>query len=366
VRTLSLMCLLVASLPVTAQPLRLQDGDRVVWLGSTLIEREQLSAWWETALITRFPGQQILFRNLGWSGDTVFGHARAGFGSVADGFRQLKEHTLSLQPTVLLIAYGTNEAFAGPSGLPEFRKGLDTLLDTLAATKARLILFGPPRQGDMGRPLPDPTQNNRHFRLYADAIRETAQKRSLTYIDLYDLLGDPAAVRPAITDNGLHLNERGYRWSAPRLADALCGPSEEIAVAIKNPSGEAYTLPRLPLGPITFRCAGLKQGKFALHLDGKPVATASAADWAKGVAVEAGPDVEQREKLRQAIIARNELYFHRWRPQNVTYLFGFRKHEQGQNAREIPQFDPLVAAREKEIATLSRPVQHRCAFVAVP
>ena len=64
------------------------------------------------------------------------------------------------------------------------------------------------------------------------------------------------------------------------------------------------------------------------------------------------------EKLREAIIEKNRLYFHRWRPQNETYLFGFRKHEQGQNAREIPLFDPLVEAKEKEIAKLRRPVPH--------
>ena len=56
--------------------------------------------------------------------------------------------------------------------------------------------------------------------------------------------------------------------------------------------------------------------------------------------------------LRSAILAKNELYFHRWRPANNTYLFLFRKHEQGQNAKEIPLFDPLVAEREQEIAKL--------------
>jgi hypothetical protein len=72
-----------------------------------------------------------------------------------------------------------------------------------------------------------------------------------------------------------------------------------------------------------------------------------------------GPDVDQVERLRQAIIEKNRLYFYRWRPQNETYLFGFRKQEQGQNAREIPQFDPLVARLEEEIVTLSIPVSHR-------
>lgn len=43
------------------------------------------------------------------------------------------------------------------------------------------------------------------------------------------------------------------------------------------------------------------------------------------------------------------------RPQNITYLTGFRKHEQGNNAVEIAQFDPLVEKAEKEIAELLKP-----------
>ena len=71
-----------------------------------------------------------------------------------------------------------------------------------------------------------------------------------------------------------------------------------------------------------------------------------------------GPSLDQAEKLRLAIVAKNRLYFDRWRPANETYLFGFRKHEQGQNAKEIPQFDPLIERLEKEIAKLRVPVKH--------
>ena len=66
-----------------------------------------------------------------------------------------------------------------------------------------------------------------------------------------------------------------------------------------------------------------------------------------------------REKLRRLIVEKNELYFHRWRPQNVTYLFGFRKHEQGNNAVEIPKFDPLIEVKEKEIHDLARSLSAR-------
>lgn len=284
--------LLALALAVPAAPaaeaFKLDDGDRVVFLGNTLIEREQLYGWWELALTTRFPGKKITFRNLGWSGDTVFGHARAGFGDVAHGYKQLVEHTLSLKPTVLFIAYGTNESFDGETGLLPFTKGLNRLLDDLEKTGARIILLGPLRQADMGRPLPDPTKNNRNLRLYADAIRDAAKARKHTFVDLYELLGDLTKVKGA-THNGIHLTSEGYRWSAGELMKAL----------------------------------GLPGG-------------------------EAGADLE---KIRKLLVEKNELYFHRWRPQNVTYLFGFRKHEQGQNAREIPLFDPLVEAQEKEIAS---------------
>ena len=88
------------------------------------------------------------------------------------------------------------------------------------------------------------------------------------------------------------------------------------------------------------------------------VATADSADWKEGVILESGPEFDQAQALRAAINRKNDLFFYRWRPQNITYLLGFRKHEQGNNAVEIPQFDPLVAEQEKSIARLKKPVPH--------
>lgn len=57
-------------------------------------------------------------------------------------------------------------------------------------------------------------------------------------------------------------------------------------------------------------------------------------------------------ELRDLINNKNRLFFHRWRPQNEIYIFGARKHEQGNNAVEIPLFDPLVEKEEEKIAAL--------------
>ena len=69
--------------------------------------------------------------------------------------------------------------------------------------------------------------------------------------------------------------------------------------------------------------------------------------------------------LNEAINEKNTLFFHRYRPQNETYLLLFRKHEQGNNAAEIPQFDPLIAELEKKIAELKMPVKPKYELIKV-
>ncbi|NNJ24809.1 hypothetical protein [Alienimonas chondri] len=56
--------------------------------------------------------------------------------------------------------------------------------------------------------------------------------------------------------------------------------------------------------------------------------------------------------LRDLIREKNDLFLQRHRPQNETYLRGFRAHEQGNNAVEIQKFEPLVAAKDEQIQAL--------------
>jgi lysophospholipase L1-like esterase len=387
---LALLPLAVAAPAVrAAEPFALKDGDRVVFVGNTLIEREQRYAYWETAFTSRYPDKNVTFRNLGWSGDTVFGDARAGFGTQKDGFNHLKEHVLSLKPTVIIVGYGGNEAFDGPGGLPKFEKGLNTLLDTFAPVKARIVLLGPPPQEDLGRPLPDPAEQNKNLRLYSDKIRDVAKQRELLFVDLYDLFGEMAKSPAArLTDNGIHLDAQGYYrtvqaldkgfalpdagWSVELTAKQTDGVQARRATVEKQGARSfkvtAQALPAPPppadapakLAPQTERVlkiVGLT-GPHTLFIDGKEIASADVDGWAKGVKIDGDPDVKEAEQLREAIREKNRLYFHRWRPQNETYLFGFRKHEQGKNSVEIPQFDPLVQKQEEEIAKLRVPVAH--------
>jgi lysophospholipase L1-like esterase len=57
----------------------------------------------------------------------------------------------------------------------------------------------------------------------------------------------------------------------------------------------------------------------------------------------------RNEELESLIVKKNQQFFHRHRPQNETYLLLFRKHEQGNNAVELPQFDPVVDELDRQI-----------------
>ena len=372
----------------------LTEGDRVVLVGSTLVEREPETGYLETRLTARYPDRAITFRNLGWSGDTVFAASRPrlkdGSGPAGDGFDNLKVHVETLRPTVLVVGYGAVESFDGEAGLPRFLQGLDRVLALAAPTRARVVVLGPNRQEHLAPPLPDPTPHNADLVRYRDALRDVAAKRGEPFVDLFSRLDDGAKSTPPhpLTDNGLHLNPYGYwrlaaavedglglaprPWSVRVEGDKVEAEGTTAAAVVRTADGLRFRLHDAALPPPpapdgsparaadarVVRVAGLAPGRYALKVDGAVVAAADSAAWKAGVSVGRGPEFDQVEALRAAIVGKNLLYFHRWRPQNETYLFGFRKYEQGQNAREIPEFDPLIAAREAEIARLRVPADH--------
>ena len=381
-----------------AAEFELHDGDEVVFVGNTFIERDQAYGYLETMLTARWPDRSITFRNLGWSGDTVWGEARAGFDRPEDGFRRLLQSVSEQRPTVIVLGYGLNESFAGEPGVPRFRQGLTALLEQFEKTDAAIVLLSPLPHAQSGLPYPDPESRNRDLRTYTDLIREIAEQRGHRFTDLFrrmeSVMHAPGARR--LSDNGIHLSEYGYwlLWfqAGREFGIKLGGPVKPIgksdSVSLESslpakvenfsatPRGYRFdlTYPWLPnlqapgvkvtaAGPAGryLLVRGLPPGSYHVEIDGTIV---EASDFQLQASVLVplplghAPEAGQVEELRRAIIQKNRLYFHRWRPQNETYLFGFRKHEQGQNAAEVPKFDPLVEELEAHIAKLRVPAKH--------
>ena len=389
-----------------------RDGDRIAFVGNEFFEREADQGYIETELTTRFPDKNLTFRNLGYSGDTVRADARnlcsgwATFGPADQGFDRLKDLIQHVKPTLVFVAYGMNESFEGPKGVEPFVQGLGRMLDMLAASSApdvRFVLVSPIRHEDLGRPLPDPTEHNKNITLYLDAMEKVAHDRRCAFINLFTTLGDGTrdAFHTPFTFDGIHLTAYGYwrtamameramgygprGWSVETDAKLRTDPKTHGAKALSIEWGTGNMLSLsckvasaiLPIPPApedspkvlregavlpdqrrTFGVTGLSPDKtYVLTVDGQAI-DATGKQWAAGLQMGEPPDLDQEREVRMLIVAKNFDFFNFWRPDNDTYIFGYRKHEQGRNAVEIPRFEPLVEAKEARIAVFRVPFAH--------
>ena len=401
-----------------------REGDHVVLLGGTFIERAQSFGHLECALLQHVAGKHVTMRNLGWSADTVFAESRGIFDSPEKGYLRMIEHVRAEEPSVILVSYGQNEALsfaAGDAGLTRFRDGLQKLCGDLQTTGAELVLLSPHPFLTAPPPIPDASRWNPRLLQFADVVRDVAASRNCAFVDLQssldedmqkvhvagrcpppagltDLQQHPAlveAIHSVWTDNGMHWTSAGYAAISPVLASRLTGTPLHPAEIVIDLTKRTATASGGELRDIQWDDAGgqIRQLQFRalqpsvvpLRIDLRsdmtmnlPETLSVSSSGEDGLSTELmvcpstdsddkqlvfTDDQNQRyERLRQLVVRKNELYFHRWRPQNITYLFGFRKHEQGNNASEIAQFDPLIAELERQIAAASAPEWVRITF----
>lgn len=279
--------------PAAPKTFAFKNGDRVALIGNTVLERDQTYGYLESTLALALGDTSVTVRNLAWSGDTVFGHARSYFGPPSEGLERLSSHIEMIKPTVAVLCYGSEMAFERLGGLPDFLTAYRQLLDRIRSKSpgVRFVIVAPPPLETLPPPLPDQTDANRNLSSLRDALRKFALMQNAFFVDWFELMGGvPAPGRAArpLTENGVHYTEEGYQKLAATLVQGLGLKVPQVAEAEMAP-------------------------------------------------------------LRKAVREKDVLFFRRWRPTNETYLFGFRKHEQGQNAAEIPMFDPLIEAADKHV-----------------
>jgi len=265
-----------------------KPGDRVVLVGSGWVERMHHHPWLETMLTMQVPG--LTFRNIGWSGDTVFGDARAVFGARADGYQRLNRDMDYAAPKLAILCYGENEAFGNAQERGAFIEGYRKLIQDMRRHECRTVLVIPRLRENAGAGFPDPTRYNQNLSSMAASIRTLAQELQCGLIDLEKFAPDQR-----FTSDGVDWSNEGYRQSAREIMKQL--------------------------------------GFSSLAIDRVDSANSNTT-----------------QELQRLIRAKNEWFFHRYRPQNETYLFLFRKHEQGNNAVEVEQMERHVAEGEQAIA----------------
>jgi lysophospholipase L1-like esterase len=353
----------------------LSHGDRVVFLGNSLFENELQYGYLEFALTTRWPDRDITFRNLGWSGDTVFGEARSYYTTPPTPYELMIQQLRDAKPTVVFLAYGANESEGGEAGIPTFTKGLLDLLEKIEELGAQTVLFSPIPLISSSPSELFSTRNN-SLKLYSSAIEEMALDQEIIFVDVMDPLQDLAEAF-TLSDDGVHLNGMGYYYLALLMEKELGLSSREWSIIIdtKDQQVESTIPVNLLSGnqPLQFRIKeemlplplpdphltaaprrilkveGLKKGFYSLSLHGNQVITVSAKKLSEGIEINQGAPFQQSHQLLDLIIQKNNMFFQQYRPLNRTYIIGFRSYEQGRHVKGLEDLNIIIDYLEGQI-----------------
>lgn len=400
-------------------PFQFEDGDRVVFVGATFFERAQLSEHLEATLAGTLGNKRVIFRNLGWSADTTYADSRGIFDRPEVGYLRMVEHIRAEEPTVAMICYGQNEALTAGLTPEQYSDQLGRLLDELTASGIACVLVSPHELLPAAPPVPSPSRFNSRIKVYSETTGSVAQSRGLLFVDVFsgftkqlrdidyainscykmppeveEKQGDSDSssnwIYHSLAENGMHFTDYGYACASLVFRDRLLNIPANLPVVEVDGSAKIVTSSDAEIRNVKWNPDDATMVSFEVQekmLSALPLVISAGAASAKDVALnggvisqgEASQELRQRsflaakdspfkqgrsfateanpqyEAIRKLLLKKNELYFHRWRPQNITYLFGFRKHEQGNNAADIAKFDPFIQDLEKQIHELQQP-----------
>lgn len=270
----------------------LKSGDRIALIGNALAERMQHDGWLESYIQMEHPGDSLVFRNLGYSGDQINYRPRSH-----KGFGDSHSHLTDVKANVVFAFFGYNESY---DDKPEEYKNIvsewidysrEQMYDSI--NTPRLVLFSPIAHENLHKSyLPDGSDNNRRLSAYTKAMAEIAAEKDVHFVDLfsatqklYETNDEP------LTINGIHLNEFGNKLVAGYITEKLFG--------------------------------------------GQPVA-----------------DNEALDSLRSMVKEKNDFWFQKYRATSGNDVWGSRSTQDGNYAtlqRELEMFDVLAKNRDKLI-----------------
>lgn len=276
---------------------KLETGDRIALIGNSLAERMQHDGWLETYLQMEYPGDSLVFRNLGYSGDQIHYRPRSH-----EGFGDSKTHLTEVEANVIFAFFGYNESY---DNKPEEFKQL--VVDWINYSRnqkydgvntPRLVLFSPIAHENLQKDyLPDGSENNGRLAAYTTAMEEAARENDVTFVDLFTATKQfyEENTEP-LTINGIHLNELGNKLVAQYISKTLSG---------SQPAADQASL----------------------------------------------------DSLRSAVIRKNDFWFQKYRATSGNDVWGTRSIQDGNYntlQRELEMLDVLTQNRDLEIWALAK------------
>jgi len=247
-KLLTVLLALTGFVTASAQPLTLEKGDNIAFVGSGLADRQQHHGHFETLIHQAFPNHQLVVRNLGFAGDEVgvkahrpdeapttsyFLNMKPGSLTTKVGNTEVTYHAgAHFHANVIFAYWGFNESFSGQAGIEGFKSNLDAWLKKVLAAdygkgKVRVVLFSPIAHEDLKSADYDAqlaADNNQNLARTTAAMAEVAKANGVQFVDLFAASQKlyAAAARP-LTHNGIHLTEAGDKVLAPVQFKAVFG-----------------------------------------------------------------------------------------------------------------------------------------------
>jgi len=317
------------------QKLELNKGDHIAVIGNTLADRMQHSGSLEAMLHYRFPEHNLVVRDLGFSGDTLTTRPRS------DNFGTPDEWLTKVEADVIFAFFGYNESYAGEAGLPQFRKDLEAFIDHTLAQKynrestPRLVLCSPTAFEDLKWPaLPNGDEQNQNLEMYTAEMGKVAAEKTVYFVDAFHRSLE--SMKRKNWDDSVIRNLEGQRRDrfgidAPNGAESLpiIIPPKTVNGVHLNDAGNAIVALAIEYALLPL----LPTGKSAQQ------------------------DFHKFDAIREAVLAKNHLWFNVYRATDGYSVFGGRsglKFVEGQTnfdvmQRELEILTVMTANRDMEI-----------------
>jgi len=215
-----------AAAPARAAPLpglRLQPGDRVVFLGDSITDEELYPGHFARILRQAYPDRPVTCFNSGISLNRSW-----------DALARLARDVLPLQPTWVIVCLGVNDAMQ--MAPDEFERTYDRLLAQLRAAGSQVVCVTP--SGFHAERFPDSAQYahtrdrilalDRTVAYEAEAVIRLAAKHGALCADALGALSRSDLPRDRLMANQWHPNGEGGRLMALAVLRALGGTREDL------------------------------------------------------------------------------------------------------------------------------------------
>jgi len=220
-------------------------GKRVLWLGDSITQDGTYVTDVLYSLDRRYPGQAFDFVSIGLASETSSGLSEKRHPFPRPDIHERLQRALDrVKPAVVVACYGMNDGIyhpQSPERMKAFQKGITSLIATVRATGARMILLTPPpfdpkAAGNLGKPnaadfsFMDPYPD--YDSVLSDYARWETSLRApgVDVIDLHTPLADSLAKERQAdptyrtTADGIHPGPAGHLRMAHLLLNAMGVP----------------------------------------------------------------------------------------------------------------------------------------------